>query len=69
MEIKSRVPGVIEEVLVEEGDQVEEKTVVAKLEAMKMVQKVLTPVSGEVTEVCVEKGARVKPGQVLMVIE
>lgn len=69
MEIKTRVPGVLEELLVKEGDTVSAKDVVAKIEAMKMVQAILTPVSGEVTEVLVEAGSHIKAGQVLMVIE
>ena len=36
MEIKTRVPGVVEEVLVKEGDQVSAKDVIVKIEAMKM---------------------------------
>ena len=69
MEIKARVPGVVETINVKEGDTVSKKDVVMKLEAMKMVTPVLSPADGEVTEVCVEKGEHVKGGQVLMIIE
>ena len=69
MDIKSRVPGVVIEVLVKEGDQVAEKDVLVKIEAMKMEQPILTPVAGEVTELNVEKGDHVKAGQVLAIIE
>ncbi len=69
MEIKTRVPGVVEEILVKEGDQVSAKDVIVKIEAMKMEQSILTPVAGEVTEICVEKGDHIKAGQVLAVIE
>lgn len=69
MEIKARVPGVVEEINVKEGDTVAKKDVVMKLEAMKMATPVLAPMDGEVTEICVEKGDHVKGGQVLMVIE
>ena len=69
MEIKSRVPGVVEEILVKEGDQVHTKDAIMKIEAMKMQQSILTPVGGEVTEIRVEKGDHIKAGQVLAVIE
>lgn len=69
MEIKARVPGVVEEVLVKEGDSVQVKDVLLKLEAMKMVQPVPCPVAGTVEEVLVEKGDRVKSGQVMVVVE
>lgn len=69
MEIKTRVPGVISEVLVKEGEHVEAKTVLAKIEAMKMFQSVLTPIAGTVSEILVEADSRVKAGAVLMVIE
>lgn len=69
MEIKSRVPGTMEEIGVKEGDRVEVKDVLAKLEAMKMMQPVLSPVAGTVEEILVEEGERVKSGQVIMRIE
>lgn len=69
MEIKTRVPGVVEEIMVKEGDQVSAKDVLVKIEAMKMEQSILTPIDGEVTEVRVEKGDHIKAGQVLVVIE
>lgn len=69
MEIKTRVPGMVQEIFVKPGDQVKIKDVVAKMEAMKMVQSILSPVEGEVVEVMVEQGERVRGGAVLMVIE
>lgn len=69
MEIKARVPGVIQELLVEVGSHVNAKDVVLKMEAMKMIQSVLSPVSGEVVEINVEQDERVRAGTVLMVIE
>lgn len=69
MEIKTRVPGMVQEIFVKPGDQVKIKDVVAKMEAMKMVQSILSPVEGEVVEVMVEQGERVRGGAVLMEIE
>ena len=69
MEIKSRVPGLVQEIKVNVGDEVNKMDVLMVLEAMKMQQNVLAPAAGEVTEINVETGDRVKAGQVLMVIE
>lgn len=69
MEIKARVPGTVVDVKVSEGDSVEVKDVILVMEAMKMEQPIMTPVAGEVVELRVEKGARVKSGEVLAVIE
>lgn len=69
MEIKTRVPGMIEQLKVKVGDQVKVKDVVAVMEAMKMEQSILSPVDGEVVEIMVEEGDRIRAGAVLMVIE
>lgn len=69
MEIKARVPGMIVDVKVNVGDTVEVKDLLLVMEAMKMEQPIPTPVSGEVTEVLVEKGSRVRSGDVLVVVE
>lgn len=69
MEIKTRVPGMVEQLKVKVGDQVKVKDTVVVMEAMKMEQSILSPVDGEVTEILVEEGDRVRAGAVLMVIE
>lgn len=69
MEIKTRVPGMIQNLNVKVGDQVKTKDVVAVMEAMKMEQNILSPVDGEVTDIAVEVGDRVRAGAVLMTIE
>lgn len=69
MEIKTRVPGTVEKLNVKVGDQVKAKDELLVLEAMKMMQKILSPVDGEVIELNVEEGGRVRAGSVLMVIE
>ena len=69
MEIKTRVPGMIESVKVKVGDQVKAKDPIAVMEAMKMEQTIPSPVDGEVVEVRVEAGDRVRAGAVLAVVE
>lgn len=69
MEIKARVPGMIVDVKVSEGDSVNAKDILLVMEAMKMEQPIPTPVAGEVVELKVEKGDRVRSGDVLAVVE
>lgn len=69
MEIKTRVPGMIVEIKVNEGDHVEVKDILLVMEAMKMEQPIPSPVAGEVVEVRVQKGDRVRSGEVLAVVE
>lgn len=69
MEIKTRVPGTVQAILVKEGDAVKTKDVLMKMEAMKMEQPILCPVDGTVSEIKVEVGDRVRAGAVLAVVE
>ena len=69
MEIKARIPGMITEIKVSEGDSVKAKTVLAVMEAMKMEQPIASPVEGVVKEVKVAVREKVKAGQVLLVVE
>ncbi len=69
MEIKSRVPAMVEKINVKEGDSVSKMDILVELEAMKMIQKVPSPIDGEVSEICIEEGEKVKAGQVMMIIE
>lgn len=69
MEIKARVPGVVQKILVKEGDEVKVKDGLVVLEAMKMEQTVPCPVDGTVSEVRIEEGDHVRAGAVLMVVE
>jgi len=69
MEIKTRVPGVVQKIMVKEGDEVKTKDVLLVLEAMKMEQSVLCPTDGSVSEINVEVGDHIRAGAVLMVIE
>lgn len=69
MEIKTRVPGVVEVINVKVGEQVKAKDVLMKLEAMKMAASILAPIDGEVTDINVEAGDHVRGGAVLLTIE
>ena len=69
MEIKTRVPGVVQKIFVQEGDNVKVKDALAVMEAMKMEQTILSPIEGTISEIKIEVGDHVKVGAVLMVVE
>lgn len=64
--VYSAIPGTITDVLVEVGDEVEENSVLLVLEAMKMQNKITTPISGKIKKIDVKKGDRI-PKNFLMV--
>ncbi len=63
-----RRPSPGEDPFVEEGDQVDEESVVCLLEIMKCFRSVAAGVKGKVEKVLVENGAMVKKGDALMLI-
>ena len=67
--VKAIMPGKVIEVLVAEGDEVQEGDVVVILEAMKMENELRADRSGVVKQVAAAKGDDVELGQVLVVIE
>lgn len=66
--INAPMPGTILSVNVKVGDQVSNGQVIAVLEAMKMENEILAPVSGVVTFVGVNQGATVESGTPICVI-
>ncbi len=60
------IPGTVLKVYVREGQRVREGDRLVTLEAMKMKNRVLAPVTGEVTEVLVQEGDRVGKDQPLL---
>jgi 3-methylcrotonyl-CoA carboxylase alpha subunit len=63
------MPGLVVEVLVEPGDEVEAGRPVLVVEAMKMQNALAAPVSGRVQSVSVGPGTAVESGALLLVIE
>ena len=68
-QIKAPLPGLILEVNVKVGDEVEAGEDVLVLEAMKMENDVQTNTSGIVKEINVEEGDSVEEGAVLITLE
>lgn len=67
--IKAPMPGLMIDIRVKVGDSVKPGQVVAVMEAMKMENDLPSALSGTVKEICVQKGAQVSTGDVLIVIE
>ena len=67
-DVTTHMPGNIVAVLVKEGDRVEAGQPILVTEAMKMEAEVQAPIGGRVGGVCVAKGDRVTPGDVLVEI-
>ena len=67
--VKSVMPGVVLELLVEVGDEVEERGPLLILEAMKMQNEIDSPSAARVTAIHVAKGEAVSAGQKLVTLE
>jgi len=67
--VKSPLPGIIIDVLVNVGDEVQKGQTVVMLEAMKMENAINAPAAGKVTSVSVNKGDSVLEGVTLITIE
>ena len=68
-EIKAPMPGMVLNVLVKEGDMVEKDTPILILEAMKMENRLDSPIDGEIVSINVEKGQICSSGEILIEIE
>ena len=67
--MKAPLPGVITDILVEVGQEVEAGQNVIVLEAMKMANNLQTERAGKVTAICVKVGESVMEDDALVVIE
>ncbi|HEX7077632.1 MAG TPA: biotin/lipoyl-containing protein [Candidatus Eisenbacteria bacterium] len=67
-ELHAPMPGLVVEVLARVGDEVEAGRPVVVVEAMKMQNAFVAPVSGRVTSVSVTPGTPVESGQLLLTV-
>ena len=67
--LKAPMPGLIVDVLVEEGEQVDKGDVLVILESMKMQNELRTPRSGKIFRMNINIGDNVDQKQVLMSVE
>ena len=68
VELCAPIPGVITELLFEEGNLVTSGDIVLKLEAMKMENHIIAPTSGVIVQVVVQVGEQVSDKQLLVCI-
>lgn len=68
-EVKSEMAGVVEEVMVDIGDDVAQEAELLLMSAMKMEIPVLAPRAGKVAEVLVEAGDAITEGTVMVILE
>ncbi len=67
--IRSRMPGLITDVLVQVGDKVEEGSTAVVMEAMKLIHNMPCPISGTIKQVLCNAGDKVEDGSLLIEIE
>ncbi|WP_165021421.1 MULTISPECIES: biotin/lipoyl-containing protein [unclassified Dysgonomonas] len=67
--IKSPLPGIVIDIMVNVGDQVKKGQTVAMLEAMKMENAINSPLDGKVASISVSTGDSVLEGVVILTIE
>ncbi|MBQ9678893.1 MAG: acetyl-CoA carboxylase biotin carboxyl carrier protein subunit [Prevotella sp.] len=67
--VKAPLPGVITEICVNVGDEVQAGDTVVVLEAMKMANNIEAEKAGKITAVCVKQGQTVMEDDALVVIE
>jgi len=64
--IKAPMPGLVLNILVEEGQEIKKGDALIVLEAMKMENILKSPTDGKVKKVAVKKGIAVEKGQILI---
>jgi len=66
MRVEAVIPGTIQKIMVEAGQEVESGDPLLILEAMKMRNEVLSPVSGRVEQIFVKEGEQVPKAHLLV---
>jgi biotin carboxyl carrier protein len=64
--IKAAIPGVVAEILTKPGLPVKRGDILLILEAMKMLNRIMAPLDGEIKAIRVKKGEKVVKDQVLI---
>ena len=68
-EVKAPIPGIIAEISVKEGTSVKAGERLLVLEAMKMENAILSPVSGKIEKILVDQGKPVNGNQLMVMIK
>nr|WP_321461393.1 biotin/lipoyl-containing protein [uncultured Cohaesibacter sp.] len=69
MEIKTKMPSLIEKIEVTVGQTVSKGDILCIVEAMKMKNKMPSPIDGTVSSIAAKEGDRLKPGAVILVVD
>ncbi|MGE4618679.1 MAG: acetyl-CoA carboxylase biotin carboxyl carrier protein subunit, partial [Planctomycetota bacterium] len=67
--VQSVMPGIVREIMVKSGDEIEQGSPLIILEAMKMENEISAPVAGKVLSIQVTEGDAVAAGAALLVID
>jgi len=67
-EIKSFIPGTVEQIMVKVGEKVSVGQEIMVYVAMKMHNIIRAPFAGTITSICVETGSKLPKGVVMMII-
>ncbi len=65
-QVLSAIPGTVRQIFAKEGKKIEEGEILLELEAMKMYNKILAPMSGIIKTIHVKTGERI-PKDTLMI--
>jgi len=65
-EVRAAIPGLVEKILVSEGDEVKAGDTLIILEAMKMKNRIYCRVDATIKEICVKEGERVMKNQIMI---
>lgn len=68
-EVTAPLPGIVSDVKVREGEEIEAGTTLVVIEAMKMENPIKTPAAARVTKVHVTKGQEISHGALLVSLE
>jgi pyruvate carboxylase len=69
MEIGASLPGNIVEILIEEGEEVEENQSLVIMEAMKMETNITAPAAGKVAAIHAQAGQQLESGELILELE
>lgn len=65
-EVKAAIPGLVEKLLVNEGDEVKAGDILMILEAMKMRNRIYSRIDGTIAKIHVKEGERVVKNQLMI---
>lgn len=68
-EVNSTLPGTIIQIMANKGQEVKEGELLLILEAMKMMNRIVAPVSGTIKEIFVKEGDKIAKGHLMIKID